>query len=315
MRFERFVQSRSFGLSEGSIYERLRRHPGIDFDPHVAHATLIYEERAAALLEQLHREYLNVGQRHRLTMLALTDTWRANKERIGRSKYHDRPVNQDNVRFLTSLRESFGAGASTIFIGGQIGPQGDAYTPEEAPASGPAERFHAFQVEALAEAGVDCLYASTLPALSEAQGIATAMANTRVPYVLSFVVRRDGGLLDGTPLAHAIDTIDGTTPRPPAGYAVNCVHPIVLHQALTGLERQHPAMIRRIVSFQANTSARDPKELDALGELETEPADTLAASMLKAYRRFRMPFSGGCCGTDASHIEALARAYSACPSP
>jgi homocysteine S-methyltransferase len=291
------------------MYERLRRHPAVDFDPYLAHATLIYEERAASLLEQLHREYLDVGQRYGLTMFALTDTWRANHERIRQSKFRDRTVNQDNARFLDALRRQHSSGASTIFLGGQIGPRGDAYTPEEAPTAGVAEQFHAFQVAALAGAPVDFLYASTLPAFSEAQGIASVMAKTGVPYVLSFVIRRDGTLLDGTPLAQAIEVIDDAMPRPPTGYAVNCVHPANFSDGLGALERQRPGMSRRILSFQANTSARDPRELDGLSELETEPADTLAKSMLDAYRQFRTPFFGGCCGTDASHIEALARAY------
>ena len=309
MLFEQFVESRSFGLSEGSLYERLRRHPAIKFDPHLAHAALIYEPQSALLLARLHREYLDVGQRYGLAMFALTDTWRANQERLRQSPFHQHNVNQDNARFLTSLKESYGPGASPIFVGGQIGPRGDAYTPEAALAAGPAEQFHTFQVEALAEAKVDFLFASTLPACSEAQGMATAMARIGVPYVLSFVIRRDGTLLDGTPLGRAIEKIDDTAPRPPIGYGVNCVHPTVFREGLVAMERDRPTLSCRILSFQANTSARDPKELDGRGELETESADTLAESMLEAYRQFRTPFLGGCCGTDASHIEALARTY------
>ena len=309
--FEQLVETSSFALSEGSRYERLRRHPDIEFDPHLAHATLIYEPQAARLLASLHREYLDVGQRYGLAMFALTDTWRANQERLHQSKFHWHRVNQDNARFLFDLRESYGSGASPICIGGQIGPRGDAYKPEAALATEAAEQFHTFQVEALAEAKVDFLLASTLPACSEAQGMATAMARTGLPYVLSFVIRRDGTLLDGTPLSQAIAKIDDTSPKPPTGYGVNCVHPAVFSDGLAVLERDCPGLSRRIVSFQANTSARDPKELDGRSELETESPATLANAMLEGYRQFRTPFLGGCCGTDASHIEALARAFTA----
>ena len=153
-----------------------------------------------------------------------------------------------------------------------------------------AEQFHTFQVEALAEAKVDFLLASTLPACSEAQGMATAMARTGLPYVLSFVIRRDGTLLDGTPLSQAIAKIDDTSPKPPTGYGVNCVHPAVFRAGLAVLERDGPGLSRRIVSFQANTSARDPKELDGRSELETESPVTLANAILEAYRQFRTPF-------------------------
>ena len=311
MQFEQFIETASFALSEGSIYERLRRNPAVEFDPYLFNATLIYSAEYAVILEQVHREYLDVGQRYHLPMFALTDTWRANQERIRQSKFHQHKVNQDNARFIAKLRDSYGPSAFPIFIGGQIGPRGDAYTPEEALSPSEAERFHAPQLEALAEAHVDFLYAATLPALSEAQGIAAAMARQGLPYILSFVIRRDGALLDGTPLAQAIETIDDTTPQSPAGYAVNCVHPIVFSAGLAALEKYRPTLTRRILSYQANTSAKDPKELDGLGELETEKPEILAALMLRAQQQFHTLFLGGCCGTDTSHIECLASAYQA----
>jgi homocysteine S-methyltransferase len=311
MQFEQFIQTASFSLSEGSIYERLRRNPAVEFDPYLFHATLIYNTKYAFILEQVHREYLDVGQRYHLPMLTLTDTWRANQERIRQSKFCENKVNQDNARFITRLRDSYGSNASPIFIGGQIGPRGDAYTPEEALPSAEAEQFHTPQLEALAEGQVDFLYAATLPALSEAQGIATAMANQGLLYILSFVIRRDGTLLDGTPLGQAIETIDNTTPKPPTGYAVNCVYPTVFGDGMAALEKYNPALIKRILSYQANTSAKDPEELDGLGELETEKPEILADLMIQAYQRFHTPFFGGCCGTDTSHIECLASVYKA----
>ncbi len=309
MQFEQFVQTGSLTLSEGSIYERLRRHPGVEVDPYIFHASLIYDARFSPILEQVHREYLDIGQRNHLPMLALTDTWRANQDRVQQSRFKSYPVNQDNARFLIRLRESYGENAYPILIGGQIGPSGDAYLPEEALPAVEAERFHTPQLEALAEADVDILFAATLPALSEAQGIAAAMGKLDLPYVLSFVVRRDGTLLDGTSLGQAIETIDQASHRQPTGYAINCVHPAVFIDAMTRLEKRKPELLLRILSFQANTSARDPKELDEMVVLETEQPEILAGLMIQAYQLFHTPIMGGCCGTDGSHIACLASAY------
>ena len=306
MHFQAMLRTISFGLSEGSIYERLRRHPAIDFDPHIAHASLIYDEKSAAILEQVHREYLDIGQRHRVPMLTLTDTWRANQKRIQQSRFHDWNVNQDNARFLGRLCNSYGLTAQPIFVGGMIGPCGDAYRPDEALTQVEAEAFHTPQIESLVEGQVDFLYASTLPALSEAQGIAAAMAVSGLPYLLSFVVRADGTLLDGTPLAQAIEVLDSTNPNPPTGYGINCVHPRVFASALNTLSKRH---LQRVLIFQANTSARDPSELDGLSELETEDPDVLADVMLEAYQEYGTLFMGGCCGTDTRHIESLARKH------
>jgi S-methylmethionine-dependent homocysteine/selenocysteine methylase len=306
MHFEAMLRTTSFGLTEGSVYERLRRHPSIQFDPYIAHASLIYDEQSSAILEQIHREYLDIGQRHRVPMLTLTDTWRASQKRVEQSRFHYWNVNLDNARFLGRLCNSYGLAAQPIFIGGQVGPSGDAYRPEEALTRSEAEAFHAPQIEALVEGQVDFLYASTLPALSEAQGIAAAMAVSGLPYLLSFVVRADGRLLDGTSLAQAIQMLDLTGPNPPTGYGINCVYPRVFASALTTLSKRD---LQRVLIFQANTSARDPGELEHLTELETEEPEILGDLMMEAYREYGTLFMGGCCGTDTRHIESLARKH------
>ncbi len=307
---ETFLETATFGLSEGSVYERLRRHPAIAFDPYLAHAALIYDPKAASLLEQVHREYLDVGQSYGLAMLALTDTWRASQERIDHSRFKGTPINQDNARFLAHLRDSYGPQAQPIFVGGNIGPRGDAYKPAEALTAAEAERFHTPQLEALVEGGVDFLYASALPAFSEARGIAAAMAKTGRPYWLSFVIRPQGTLLDGTPLEQVIESLDAGS-KPPLGYAVNCVHPRVFQAGLTTVSQRNAAAVKRVQSFQANTSERSPEELDGLEALDTEEPEILAELMLQSHRQFGTVFMGGCCGTDTRHIESLARRHKA----
>ena len=204
-----FFSTGRFLLGEGSLYERLRRNPAVSFDPQLAHGGLIYDDAAAEVLESVHRAYLDIGQKYGLAMIATAATWRANAERVASSPFAGKDVNGDNVAFLRGLLESYAArGGAAILLGGQIGPKGDAYKPEEALDSESAEAFHTKQVEALAVSGVELLCAQTLPALSEALGLARALAKTGFPYILSFVVRRNGCLLDGTPLAEAIRRID-----------------------------------------------------------------------------------------------------------
>lgn len=303
--FDAFLQQADFVLTEGSIYERLRRHPEVVFDPYVAHAGLLYDELAARLLEQVHREYLDVGQQYGLPMVIGSNTWRASQERIQKSPFKGRRVNQDNVRFMQALRDTYGEGHAPIFIAGQLSCRGDAYRPEEALSSDEAEAFHAYQVDALAEAGVDFLLAATLPARSEALGLARAMAKTDLPYVLSFVLRGDGTLLDGTPLAHAIADIDASVDRQPVGYLVNCVHPTIFRSGV--LRNDIPE--GRLLGLQANTSARSPEELDGLTDLETEEPERFAQLMREVQKELQLPIMGGCCGTDTRHIACLAQRF------
>ena len=230
MNFAALVRERRPFLLEGSVFERLVRDPQVEVDPLIFNASLIYDDYGAKVLERVHRDYLDVGQRVRLPMVALTDTWRANPERIAGSAFKGRPVNEDAAAFICRIRDSYdGAG---IFVAGMTGPRGDGYKPDEALSPNDAEQFHRQQCAALVAGGVDFLFGMTLPAVCEAEGIARAMATTGMPYMLSFVVRRDGTVLCGTPLAEAVRILDETEPAPPVAYFINCVHPTVASEAM-----------------------------------------------------------------------------------
>src|SRR6516164_10903149 len=113
----------------------------------------------------------------------------AARERIDAAGYSGVDVNGDNVRFLDALRESYGGYAQEVIICGLMSCRGDAYNPAEALGVDEALEFHAWQAGRLAGTGVDLLLAATLPTISEATGLAMALAATAKPYMLSFVVR------------------------------------------------------------------------------------------------------------------------------
>jgi homocysteine S-methyltransferase len=186
-----------------------------------------------------------------------------------------------------------------------MGCVGDAYKPSEALSQIDAEIVHDFQAAQLAEAGVDFLFGSTLPSFTEALGMARSMAKTKKPYVLSFVIRENGTLLDGVLLSEAIAQIDTKAGKAPEFYMVNCVHPDVLQKAL----RADVGMAKlgtRLIGLQANTSSLSPEELAKSTELITEAAVSFGEKMVVEGRKNHLRILGGCCGTDPSHIEAIA---------
>lgn len=194
-----------------------------------------------------------------------------------------------------------------MFLGGLLGPRGDGYRPEEAPGPEQAAALHRPQVRALAAGGVDCLVAATLPAAPEALGLARVLGETGVPYLLSFVVRPTGALLDGTPLRRAVETIDAAAEPAPLGYLINCVHPTVFEAALDAAIAADPAVAPRILGLQGNTSTRPPEELDGSPELRGEDPAAFADAMARLRERFGATILGGCCGTDDRHLRELAR--------
>ncbi|MBU0718037.1 MAG: homocysteine S-methyltransferase family protein, partial [Planctomycetes bacterium] len=277
-------------------------------DPHIAHAGLIYRTDGQAALERLYRSYLDVGRAFDLPMLTFTPTWRANPERLQAAGFTDGDdVNGDAFRFLSAIRDSYGEYASRVMVGGLMGCAGDAYNPAEALSAEDAVLFHRQQVHALADAGVDLLAAATLPVAGEAVGIARAMAECAIPYLLGFVVRPAGTLLDGTPLSDIVSRIDVEVEPAPLGYMINCVHPRVCMEALRHATGQDASLRGRVLGLQANTSAKSPEELDGLAHLDaTESPEEFAEAMLSVHHRFGIKILGGCCGTDDRHIRAIA---------
>src|SRR5664279_3804946 len=202
-------------LGEGAVIERLRRNSDLELDPYLVNSAFIYEDAKRAALETICRQYLDIGREYGLPLLLSTPTWRASRERIEAAGLGGVDLNGDNFRFLDGLRKSYGEYGKMVVICGLMSCRGAAYSPAGALAVGQAQKFHSWQAGKLAETGAHFLLAATLPALSEATGLALALAATGKPYLLSFVVRPEGTLLDGTPLKVAIAAIDSAvTPAP-----------------------------------------------------------------------------------------------------
>ena len=305
MGFEQFVEERAFVLTEGSIIERVRRSPGLALDPYIENTGLVFDPRGREVLTAIYRGYLNVGRDVDVPMIMLTPTWRANPERLGLAGFDDvRGVHKECFDFISSMRGEYGDYASNAPIGGLMSCRGDAYRPEEALGIDEAEVFHSEQVDAFARTGVDFIMASTLPARTEAIGIAKAMARSGLPYVPSFIVRPDATLLDGTPLDDVIVEIDDTVDPAPVFYMMNCIHPDVYLSVYPMLDGEH--VKRRMLGLQANTSLMRPEELDKLDRLDTADAGDFAVSIINVHDRCGAKILGGCCGTDERHIRSIA---------
>ncbi|MGA9175729.1 MAG: homocysteine S-methyltransferase family protein, partial [Desulfobacterales bacterium] len=260
--FPRFFEQFPIILGEGAVIERLRRNTDFELDPFIVNSAFIYDPKKRSALETIYRQYLDIGFNYDLPLLLSTPTWRAGRKRIAAAGYEGTDVNGDNFRFLDALRTSYGVYAQKVVICGLLSCQGDAYNPKEALGIDVAHEFHTWQAMNLAEAGVDFLLAATLPALSEATGLALALAATGKPYIVSFVIRPEGTLLDGTPLKDAIAAIDATVIPKPIAYLVNCTHVSIFRSAIFHEVNSSSLVRERLVGLLANTAALNPEELD-----------------------------------------------------
>jgi S-methylmethionine-dependent homocysteine/selenocysteine methylase len=292
-------------ITEGSIIERLKREFHYPLDDALSNALMIYDEAGKFLLEKIYREYLDIAKFSDLPIIILTPTWRTNKERTGIANTDLKKINTDAFFFVGNIRKSYGSFSEKVFIGGLTGCKGDAYKPEEALNENDAYHFHKEQMQILADAGVDFLFASTLPALAEAIGIAKAMSETEKDYVISFVIRDNGKLLDGTMLTDAIKIIDDSVATPPLFYLTNCIHPDVLHKSFLNLKDEDDILRKRLFGIQANASSKSPEELDTLENLDADSPVNWARGMVDLNKKYNLKILGGCCGTDARFISSV----------
>lgn len=284
-------------LMECAVVERLRRAGVVPLHPSLVNAPLIYDESGRTALREIYQEYIGIARTANAPLLVCTPTWRANRERVATTGI-EQAINADAVRFMQELRGE----SLDVRIGGMIGCKNDCYKPEESLPADEAEAFHAWQIGELAGAKPDFLIAETLPCVEEALGITKAMSLTGMPYIISFVISRDGRVLDGTPLADAIRQIDDATGRSALGFMVNCAYPSFLCA-----ERQPPELFERLIGVQANASSLDHYDLDGAQQLESEPVSKWGDQMIKLHTAFGVKILGGCCGTDSEHLRYLAR--------
>lgn len=286
-------------LMEAAIVEQLRRSGCLKLHQSLVNAPLIYDDKGRAALSKLYQSYIDIAAEAELPFLMCTPTWRANKSRVFRSNV-SHSINTDASSFMKAIRDLQGNSNLAIKIGGMMGCKNDCYLPDEGLSIADSERFHSWQVEQLADAGVDFLIAETLPNIAEATGIAKAMATTGLPYTISFVINRNGNVLDGTGLSEAIDFIDSNTSIKPLGYMVNCAYPSFL-----SAESQPEELFARLIGCQANASSLDHCELDNSDALSVEEVSEWGDAMLGLNREYGIKILGGCCGTGREHLRYI----------
>lgn len=286
-------------LMEAAVNETLRRKKGINLHPRLSNALMIYDEPGRKALSEIYREYISVAERADIPILMCTPTWRANRERLGETGVN-RDVNGDAVSFMKELRKSYGAWSENILVGGLMGCKNDCYRPEEGLSTEEAKTFHSWQMEKLANAGADFIMAATLPYLPEAIGMAQSLSEMNIPYLISFVINRDGRVMDGSRLDKACDAIDSSCTNPPLGFMVNCAFPSFLAP-----HRQKQTLFNRLIGYQANASSLDHSELDNAAALQMDDPSEWGNLMIELNKKYGVKILGGCCGTGKQHLQYI----------
>ena len=293
-------------LTDGGIETDLIFNKGVDL-PEFASFVLHENASGEAVLREYFEDYFRISADAGLGLVLETATWRASRDwglKLGYDEARLRSINQRAAEFMLELRAA--AAGSTVVVSGCVGPRGDAYSDLGPASADEALAYHRPQVEVLAGSGVDLLTALTLTNVAEAIGFIRAVTERSMPAVVSFTVETDGRLPSGMSLTEAIEIVDDETDSAAAYFMINCAHPDHFDPVLIG----SAGGLGRIRGIRANASRQSHSELDDSTELDDgDPAEfgDQLATLHSANRRINV--LGGCCGSDARHIAAIAAAH------
>lgn len=295
-------------MLQGSVGERIKRNfTHQDPAPPLKLAGLYYTEDGHRGLDTVFHDYVQIAQRYDLPMILHPYTRLASPS-MGKGTYwEDRDVSADNLNHCRSIVDGYPSIRDRIFIGTTLGFSGDSYDPLTGLEEEKAYLFYTDHAKMLEASIVDHVRNGLTPCLPDAAGCARALSETSVPYFITFLIRKDGKLMDGTWLNDAIDYIDSrTVDHPPMFYQVNCVHPRNVMSALDKQPNRTKLVRERFLGLEANGSDMSPEELDNSPVIYTSPADEWAEEMMELHRNYGLKLLGGCCGTDHEHMEQLA---------
>ncbi|TDT18173.1 homocysteine S-methyltransferase [Ilumatobacter fluminis] len=290
-------------ITDGGMETSLIFLQGLDL-PCFAAFPLLDDEAGRTALAEYYAPYLVVATDRGLGMMLDTPTWRANPDWASLVGYDrdalDR-VNRDAVAFVQQIAGSLEG--HPVVVNGAIGPRGDGYVVGSTMTVAEATNYHALQVRALSEAGVDLVTATTMNYVEEALGVAQACEDVGVPFAIGFTVETDGCLPSGQSLRSAIEQVDAETA--PEYFMVNCAHPTHFSHVFG----EGGSWLTRIAAVRSNASTASHAELDEADELDRGDIPGL----LDEYVALRsvlpeLRVVGGCCGTDHEHIAEISRA-------
>lgn len=213
--------------------------------------------------------------------------------------------NPKAVPIMRDIAKGYEGQIPRLFIGGILGPRGDAYDLNQDITAESAEDYHSVQLNTLKTTGVDFASAQTFNNVPEAVGACRAASKIGVPLSVGLTLDSTCRLKSGPSLAEAITEIDAQTGRDgPDFYMLNCSHPIEYEPAL-----ENANWIKRLRGVRPNASKMEKIALCKLGHLEDGNPVELGAQLGDLSNRFpHMDIFGGCCGTGDSHLREIAKA-------
>jgi homocysteine S-methyltransferase len=241
------------------------------------------------LLREIHADYVAAGAR-----ILETNTFGANRFRLSEHNLETRlaEINAAGVRLA---REAAGEG---VFVAGSMGPLGKHLVPVGNLDVGLAARAYREQGEVLVEAGADLLVLETMTHLEEAVIAVRAIRNLGVPVFALLTFTEEGKTLVGNKpaevaralTAEGVMALGANCSMGPQGI-LEVLELMVPHAGVPVVAMPNAGLPRFVGGRYLYLSSPE-----YMAEFAAKAVDLGVAAV------------GGCCGTTAEHIRAMARA-------
>lgn len=292
-------------LTEGGQETEVMYRHGHDL-PEFALFHLLDRPDGAAALRAMYDDYLTTAKASGCTALVGGLDYRLSPAWIARLGISPEAIPEIEHRCIQFLRDAVAEHADppeSVLFSGLVGPWGDAYEAAGTLSADEAQEYHAVQIEALADEGVDLVQAITFSHVPEAIGVSRAAAAVGLPTAVSFTLGSDHRLLTGPTLREAIEAVDAATgDARPDFYGINCSHPDEFAPAL-----EPGSWSVRLRMLRPNAVRMEKVELCQIGHLED--GDPVELGRLVGAAAAALPsvdIVGGCCGTWSPHLREIA---------
>ena len=250
----------------------------------------------------IHRSMVEAG-----ADILLTNTFGANRYRLQLHNAEDR-MRELNMAGVAVAREAADGAGRPVIVAGSVGPTGDVLEPLGTRTFDEAVQAFTDQMQAMMDAGVDVIWIETIFANNELEAAVTAVQNVGAEFVSTMTFDTAGKTMMGLTPHDASRLVAGFSVKP-IGFGANCgVGPAQMLDTLLGLK----GGLGDNVAMVSKCNCGIPQMGTDL-KIHYSGTPEIMADYACLARDAGARIVGGCCGTTAEHISAMATALSTRP--